>query len=276
MDNIDGERIRQQASSIWDNYWQAIIKSGFTRDMSSDPYARLVRRLYDASTITKIKLLEVGCGSGFLTYSLILFRKEKRFDSVLLDYSGAALELSRQNSAAVKSDIKFVGANALQMPFSDNEFDVVFNEGLNEHFDGNDRQKIFDEMARVCRTGGQVIVTVPNAVNMFYRIEKWILERRNSWPFGYEKGYTIFELRRKMKKAGLKICKYGGANVVSQLISIINVLFLSGKKKTQLNSGNAFLEYSALVRLKRTLESILERSLWFYARDIGIMGIKIY
>lgn len=57
--------------------------------------------------------------------------------------------------------VQFVRASALQMPFEDNSFDVVFSAATLEHVGSRDSQKkMLEECYRVCKKG--MFITTPN------------------------------------------------------------------------------------------------------------------
>ena len=170
---------------IWDIYWNKIDAINIETVIKNDSYYRLLKRLIDLPNRKHLRILEVGCGSGIRTLALLKELQNYQVRATFVDFSAAALAFARKN--ANKSGIKatFVLANALQLPFHDNSFDIVWNEGVNEHFQGEMRQVIFNEMARVTKPGGQVVVIVPNALNLPYRLWKKVLENRRKWEFGF-------------------------------------------------------------------------------------------
>ena len=46
------------------------------------------------------------------------------------------------------------------------------------------------------RPGGMVAISVPNAHCLPYRLNKWQLEARGAWPWGFEQPFTRAELDR--------------------------------------------------------------------------------
>lgn len=70
--------------------------------------------------------------------------------------------LVRKNAFENHKMVQSVFADALNMPFLDRTFELVYNAGVCEHFDGDGRTRIFLEMARVCNEKGHMIVIVAN------------------------------------------------------------------------------------------------------------------
>lgn len=52
--------------------------------------------------------------------------------------------------------------DSFSLPFRDNTFDLVFNSGVIEHYDGETRHRLLKEMARTTRPRGYVCVRLPN------------------------------------------------------------------------------------------------------------------
>ncbi|MHC1589125.1 MAG: class I SAM-dependent methyltransferase, partial [Methermicoccaceae archaeon] len=169
--------------TVWDKYWKRQHELKIENTIKSDPYYRLLKRLIKLPLNNGVRILEVGCGSGTRTLALLKDFEECHLNAVFIDLSMPALSFAKKTANNTKLTADFIKADALNLPFLDETFDIVWNEGVNEHFEGEKRQKIFDEMARVCKGKGEMIVIVPNALNLPYRITKKILEMRNRWVY---------------------------------------------------------------------------------------------
>lgn len=261
--------------TVWDVYWKSREEISVKDTIQSDPYYRLLVRLIGTPTNKKgIKILEVGCGSGIRTSALAKRFHKNLSDVTMIDISTQALEFAKRNADINRIRANFVLADAFNLPFPGESFDVVWNEGVNEHFEGERRQLIFREMARVCKCGGEVIVIVPNALNLPYRLWKKVLELQGRWEYGFEKPYSILELRKRMRNAGVAPDKISGVGV---LASLLKLTFpknpMVGKDRNEKSSSRA----SNLKTLK-LIFNIIERALEltcgsFSGKDIGIKGV---
>lgn len=104
------------------------------------------------------RILEAGCGSG--KASILLGKEYKR---TLLDISDSALEYAKY--LAIRFDtmnISFLKGDIFQMPFADKSFDFVWNIGVAEHYDKEGIVAMFAEIIRVCDSGGQISIGIPN------------------------------------------------------------------------------------------------------------------
>lgn len=112
------------------------------------------------------KVLDVGCGSGELTFYLA-----DATDGV--SYVGVDLDDPLLERAEKKSDtycggckLSFIHGNALVLPFADGSFDVVVSQTLLTSI--ADYEKVVEEMRRVCRPGGRIATLNPLNFRQFY------------------------------------------------------------------------------------------------------------
>ena len=85
--------------------------------------------------------------------------------AVVLDYSPASLEVVRSLARRHGVAVHLVQADALAMPCREGTFQVVFHQGLLEHF--RDRRPLLVENARVVKPGGRVVVDVPQNWHLY-------------------------------------------------------------------------------------------------------------
>ena len=96
------------------------------------------------------KWLDVGCGTG--AFSELILKTCAPASVIGVDPAPAQIELAKKQATAGKADFRV--ADAMALPFGDNEFDVVVS-ALVLHF-LPDRGKGLREMLRVVRPGGIV------------------------------------------------------------------------------------------------------------------------
>lgn len=96
-------------------------------------------------------------------------------------------------------------ADASNLPYEDNFFDVVCSFSTLEHIpDEQKRNKSFSELIRVTKSGGYVIITVPNKLNFGKYIRSKNMQRKGTSPFGYEHHYTPWELKNILIRNGVE------------------------------------------------------------------------
>jgi len=108
------------------------------------------------------RLLEIGCGTGHWT----AFFSGRDFQITAIDVSDAMLNLARQKQI---SNVSFMEADVLQLPFPDRCFDQVAAITALE-FCGNIKQA-FAEMKRVLKPGGWLVAGCLNADSTLGKIK---------------------------------------------------------------------------------------------------------
>lgn len=151
------------------------------------------------------KVLEIGCGTGnILTY----LAKEKHCDSYGIDISPNAKIAMSIFEKERNVRVKFKVADGFNLPFKDNYFDVVYSEGVIEHFSSEKTKKMVLEHIRVCKKKGIIIISVPNKYNLPLTIAKWVLGKK--YPHYPERSYTINELKEILLGCNTKIISQDG------------------------------------------------------------------
>lgn len=151
------------------------------------------------------KLLDVGCGIGTISLEL----QQKGFEVRGVDFSrvgvGKCLE---KGLDAICSDVDKDG-----LAFADKSFDVVWAGDVIEHV--FDPIFLFEEMARVLKDDGRILLTVPNNFN-FRQRRKLFFSGKSIQSGVYKKSgqckhHTFFSwdlLEYMIKKAKLSIEDY--------------------------------------------------------------------
>ena len=126
----------------WDKFW----KSG---GIGVTPTRRNLFKIFKKIKLPKnAKILDVGCGSG----TLAQFWKDQGYDVTGMDISDKSLEITRSKGVyCVKGDV------TKKTPFEDNTFDLVYSDGLLEHF--VDPKQVLEEIFRISKK--YVLTMVP-------------------------------------------------------------------------------------------------------------------
>jgi len=197
---------------IWERNWQQV---------RSSPEAILYNRFADEAygALREFigsgdgRILEAGCGTGRFCCRLA---SDLAGSEILgLDISPQALAIARNLKTTKQlANVAFVHGDLFHLPFPDNIFDVVFNEGVIEHFrlDGSPSYKdAVAEMLRVTRRGGRIVVAVPNWHNYPHTLYKWALAKLDRpFRYGYEKSFTREELQELFVQFGLQNLEFSG------------------------------------------------------------------
>jgi ubiquinone/menaquinone biosynthesis C-methylase UbiE len=126
-------------------------------------------------------------------------------DVYLLDYSRESLRLVR--SYMKNDEVTFILADALKCPFKTNSYDIVFHQGLLEHF--TSPFCLLHENYRILKKNGLLIVDVPQTFHI-YTILKQVLIFLGLWFGGWERQFTIGSLSKLLRKSGFEPIHYYG------------------------------------------------------------------
>ena len=126
-----------------------------------------VKTVIDLSDIKKSnRVIEIGCEAGYLLKRLLNAK-----EVVGLDIARTALKDAQKY---IKSDkVKFICADASNIPFEDNYFDKIICSQTLEHL--NNPGEVVAEMYRIVKPKGTVIISVPNE-RMLSKIKKFFVK----------------------------------------------------------------------------------------------------
>lgn len=100
------------------------------------------------------KSLEIGAGTGFFTLNLKLAGVIG--DATVTDISPGMVEVAKRNAAGLGFALDGQAADAEELPFDDNSFDLVVGHAVIHHIP--DVDKAFGEIFRVLKPGGRVVI----------------------------------------------------------------------------------------------------------------------
>lgn len=124
---------------------------------------RLVRNNVDLDNLTNQTLLDQGCGGGRYTVAWKLLGAKH---CTGIDFSDIGIEDAKKRvSHAGISDVEFIKGSVLDMPFTDESFDIVYSNGVLHHTEN--WQKGIEEQLRVLKKGGlgwQYLIEAPGGI----------------------------------------------------------------------------------------------------------------
>ena len=132
-----------------------------------------------------LKVLEIGCGLG---------TDGAQFAAAGADYTGvdltdAAVDLARKRFELFHLPGKFATADAENLDFESESFDLVYSHGVLHHTP--DTQKAIKEVHRVLRPGGRAIVMLYHRDSYNYRVNISILRRAGARLLKWESGIKL-------------------------------------------------------------------------------------
>jgi ubiquinone/menaquinone biosynthesis C-methylase UbiE len=149
-----------------------------------------VEKLLDFTNVKeKQKLLEVGCGSGAVSKYIA---KKYLLNVTGTDIDPEQVQLARENINDIPN-IHFLEADATNLPFQDNDFDIVLSFGVMHHI--SNWLDALKEIRRILRPGGYFIY-----FDVLY--PKWVAKIGKSFKHNY--GITtIDDLNSFIRKSNL-------------------------------------------------------------------------
>lgn len=168
-------------------------------------------------SLSGLKAIEIGAGAG--TNAALLAKRG--LDITILDYSESALSRSREMFARNALKAEFVHEDALNLSAGLlGKFDVSMSFGLSEHFTGERRLQINKSHFDLLKKGGVAFISVPNSLNLPYRIHKFASEALGWWTVGEEYPFTRGELKDICRKIGVEKYLFLGDSLWSSLYFI--------------------------------------------------------
>jgi ubiquinone/menaquinone biosynthesis C-methylase UbiE len=142
----------------------------------------------DFKSARGLKVLEIGCGLG---------TDGAQFAEAGADYTGvdlteAAVELARKRFETFGIPGNFQIADAEQLQFDDNSFDLVYSHGVLHHTP--DTAKAIREVHRVLRPGGRAMVMLYHRDSYNYRINISMLRRAGAHLLRFDTGLKLTQL----------------------------------------------------------------------------------
>jgi ubiquinone/menaquinone biosynthesis C-methylase UbiE len=187
------EPARKSLKEHWDAFWE---RSGDVDSVYSND-GRVSAHLLEILSPEGRKILEVGAGSGRDG----IFMAREGASVVSLDYSLQSLHMIKAQISE-RDTVSLCCGDAFSLPFADEAFDVVFHQGLLEHF--RDPEDIVAENMRVLKHGGYLLVDVPQRFH-YYTAVKHLMIALGKWFAGWETEYTVGQLERFLERYSFSI-----------------------------------------------------------------------
>ena len=230
---------------VWDDYWKLNKSENNLYEISKkDNYYSLLKYLIVKGMVWEqfrapVKIVEIGCGSGIRTLTLLMEFPDRIREVIFFDQSECALNTVKESLKWLPHElhkkVSFIQGDIFQMPFEKDSIDIAWNEGVVEHFSGTDRADIFKCIYDVVKPEGFYLCLVPNFLNLFLISRNFLMKKTNRWPYGYQREFSIFELHNKMRDAGFEIMCSSGVDSVAALKLLLEeiISLLAGNRKRE-------------------------------------------
>ncbi len=191
----------EQKNKVMFGRWAKFYDSRFLRQLYFERLYRKLMMISDGFHLypwpPSFRVLDVACGTGELLFRLA--SKAPQADYAGLDLTPEMLAVARKKLAAFRH-VKLVEGNASALPFKDRSFDLVLCSEAFHHF--FEPQIALNEMARVTKPGGYLILMDPAANTFFQRLVvrfgSRLIEVNNHV-------YSFLELQALLRNAGYTV-----------------------------------------------------------------------
>ncbi len=202
---MTADRERSTPASPWDRFWSSRAELADVYPSSPRVLEAVLERLGEGAP----RVLEIGAGTGRDTAQLA----SRGARVVALDAAGESLALMARAHSTLRGR-GIVGGDALHLPFADGTFQVVFHQGVLEHF-GNPHAFLVENL-RVTAPGGWLVVDVPQTWHPWTLLKRAAL-RADRWFAGWETDFTAGELEAAVRAAGYEVVKTYADTMVPSL-----------------------------------------------------------
>jgi SAM-dependent methyltransferase len=191
----------------YDKWHTSVFESDPEHADESSPWYQLVMEYLPA--VEGKRILEIACGRG--GFSRLL---GSRGASVCgADFSASAVEIAKEKllrNPSLADRVTYLQADAQDMPFEENSFDIVVSCETIEHVP--DPGAAVREMYRVCKPGGRLFLTTPNYLNFMGLYVVYAAVRhpglKSSQPL--DERFLFPQIRGFVAAAGWKIVRTDG------------------------------------------------------------------
>jgi ubiquinone/menaquinone biosynthesis C-methylase UbiE len=155
------EAVIRFKKGIWqtDEISNAFIKGSDASVASADMMDKEVNEFFLAHCLPTDKVLDIGCGHGIVSE----FLSTNGIAVTAIDISEKMLHEFRERIRTQKLQIDIKQCDAYDLPFINEEFDVVVARMFLPHFP--DWPTVLSEMVRVTKKGGKLLVHFPSKEN---------------------------------------------------------------------------------------------------------------
>jgi len=185
----------------WNRFWNRPASTQFSRTSWSK---RRILNILEPYAIGGKSALDAGCGSGFFSRYFC----GRGMKTVAADYSDGALEMAKNVTGGKCRLLKVDFLNERLDVKLKERYDVIFSDGLLEHFPGEQQDKIISNWASVMSDHAIMITFVPN------RFSPWELIRPFYMPGIEETPFILKELVDVHERNGLEVVQKGGVNTL--------------------------------------------------------------
>lgn len=200
-------RQEELQQDVWERLWSQPVSYEWD-SVSESVYQRLITLV---GSLRGLNIAEAGSGTGKI--SLRLAREGAQV--TLVDYSQQALTNSQAAFEQEGLSADYLLADIRQIPLPDQSFDLTWNAGVLEHFTHEEQVRIVQEMVRITKPEGLLVILTPSAASLPYRLGKFAAEQSGKWMYGQET--PVVSMEPVFRDAGLALLEEGPLGFLDSL-----------------------------------------------------------
>jgi ubiquinone/menaquinone biosynthesis C-methylase UbiE len=206
LKNYRNGQVDPVTRTYWDMHYQLNLKKAIDNTKEGD------------------LILDVGCGTGAIIVDLAKANRTCFGVDPLYEIS---LLRARSNAAKSNVDVELVQSFSESLPFRARVFDMVLLLSTLQHV--ADQDKTLQEIKRVLKENGVLLISVPMSNNLF------TILRRKKKPEHFTKIFDIENLLKLIKKNGFEIKDVSGCGLFPPLSHKLMIIFyrIFGKNATE-------------------------------------------
>lgn len=261
---------RMKPDEAWEGIWASEgAEEDFLRWLEREPESSRLKGIEDYikarhGGIKGLNTIELGSGMG--VYSFIF--GQRGANPTLLDKSPRALNRAERLFKRQGIKARFLLKDAFN-PGEElrGKFDIAMSFGFAEHFKHPERYNVMKVHYELLKPGGILIVSVPNVLFLPHEFMKAVLRSRKKWSLGYERSFSIPELKKTGEALRLKDCKIIGSSFAGDLKRYFGLYRYSSIGKRLFGAKRREISHRHYPEKKGIFDD-------FFGADIVLLGAK--
>ena len=223
----------------WNKGWDKVFKNQIWGKYPAEPIIRFVSKNYpDKKINSKLKVLEVGCGTG----ANLWFLSKNNFQTFGIDGSVVALKSAKKLLREFNSNAKLTKGDIISLPYKDNTFDLIIDmECIYANSEFHTR-KILDEIYRVMKPGSFFLSISFSTKTTGYNSGKRYKNEKN----------TFTGLKNGPLKKDYSLIRFLDKGSIKRIYSNFKILNIDKVSRTYNNLSNNIEEW--IISLKKNNE----------------------